>query len=333
MDAEEEILWAAPDIGYNLDPAAGRSRAMYTLSSSKEPEPVPAAPTVAELVSRINALDLETVNSLVPYALQRSVDTARYWQEPDGEDVLAATDAVTAALAHVAAGILESPASQWWWDGFRPEQWAIDWRSANDPAPLPRNPQQILAEWARNQRAGEVRAAWERPADIRAQVGGEWWSIPQGLIHTVARVPEGLSLVEDSLGWEDATAITVSGTGRVLEIRTATDWTDLCRTYPLEVTASRRHDWFRTTGRHGRWVIPDWERAASEWDAVHLTVAGYLNAAGRALPVGPDTATVIAGWDPGSTIWLTDVARESEQARQFWHRPHNQDEWLQVRAE
>ncbi|MCF3139097.1 hypothetical protein LRQ04_07480 [Paenarthrobacter sp. AR 02] len=333
MAADEEILWAARHLSYNLDPAAGRSRVMYTLSSSKGPEPVPAAPTVAELIDRINALHLETVNSLVPYALQRSVDTARYWQEPDGEDALAATDAVTAALAHVAAGVLESPASQWWRDGFRPGQWAIDWRSANDPAPLPRNPQQILAEWARNQRTKEIRAAWELPADIRAQVGGEWWSIPHGLVQTVPSIPEGLSLVEDSLGWENATTIPVSGAGRILEIRTATDWSDLCRTYPLEVTASRRHDWFRSTGRHGRWLIPDWEQAASEWDAVHLTVDGYLNAAGRALSVGPDTATVIAGWDPGSTIWLTEVARESEQPRQFWHRPHNQDEWFQIGAD
>ncbi|WOH19784.1 hypothetical protein IRJ34_05525 [Paenarthrobacter sp. GOM3] len=333
MEADEEILWAARHIGYNLDPAAGRSRVLYTLSSSKEPEPVPAAPSVAELVSRIGSLDLETVNSEVPCALQRSVDTARYWQEPDGEDVLATTDALTDALAHVAARVLEAPASRWWWDGFRPRQWAIDWRSANDPAPLPRNPQQSLADWARKERADEARAVWERPKDPRANWGGEWWSIPHALVQTVPHIPEGLSLVEDSLGWEDATAIPVSGTGRILEIRTATDWTDLCRTYPLEVTASRRQDWFRSTGRHGRWLIPDWQQAASEWDAVHLTVAGYLNTAGRALPVGPDTATVIAGWDPGSTIWLTDVARESEQPRQFWHRPHNQDEWLQNRTE
>ena len=44
--------------------------------------------------------------------------------------------------------------------------------------------------------------------------------------------------------------------------------------------------------------------------AVHVAVDGYLSAAGRALPVehpsGP-AATVLAGWDPDATWWLTDV--------------------------
>ncbi|MDI2036788.1 hypothetical protein [Paenarthrobacter nitroguajacolicus] len=333
MDADPVIRAAVMQVAYDLDPGAGRSRVILTLSGSPDGEPasVPARPTVAEVAAGIAALDLGTVDpDRVRYALQRSVDTARYWQDPDGEDVLAATDEVAAALAHVAASLLESPATQWWRQGCGPGQWAIDWRPANDAAPLPRNPQTTLAEWGRKERLEEVRAERERPKDPRANLSGEWWSIPHGLVQTVQRIPEGLSLVEDSLGWEDATAIPVTGTGRILEIRTAEDWTALCRAFPLESTASRRHDWFRTTGRHGRWLIPDWELAASEWDAVHLTVSGYLNAAGRALRVDQDTATVIAGWDPGSTIWITDVARESEQPRQFWHRPANEDDWTQI---
>ncbi|MGO4252593.1 hypothetical protein AB4Y81_10045 [Paenarthrobacter sp. TAF1] len=335
IEADPFIRRAALELGYNLDPGAGSSRVMLRLSGSPghELEPVPAIPTVADVAAGIASLDVGAVSSaLVQYSLQRSVDTARYWQPPDGEDVLAGTDAVTAALAHVAAGLLASDATHWWHQGFQPSQWAIDWRPASDPAPLPRNPQQTLAEWARKERAEEARAAWERPKDPQANFSGEWWSIAHGLVQTVPRIPEGLSLVEDSLGWEDATTIPVSGTGRILDIHTAEDWTALCRAFPLEVSASRRHDWFRTTARHGRWVIPDWELAAAEWDAVHLTVTGYLNAAGRALAVDQDTATVIAGWDPGSTLWLTDVARESQQPRQYWHRPANQDEWTQIQT-
>lgn len=79
------------------------------------------------------------------------------------------------------------------------------------------------------------------------------------------------------------------------------------RRFPLEVTASRRHDRYRTTGVAGRWTIPDWSLAAAEYDAVHLTVAGYLTTAGRALDVTRDAATVLAGWDPDVTNWLTDV--------------------------
>ncbi|WP_159698359.1 hypothetical protein [Arthrobacter sp. 18067] len=326
MEMDQDIRIAVFQLGYNLDPGAGRSRVLLTMNPSGEVPPPPPEPTVDELAALFTSLDLRNINSqLVQHALQRSVDTARYWQEPDGEDVLAATEEITESLAHVAEGLVDSPSTQWWNQKAQPGQWAIDWRSADDPTPLPRIPQHTLAEWGRKERAEEIRAVKERPQDPHANFSGEWWSIPHGLIHTVARIPEGLSLVEDSLGWEEATVIPVAGTGRILEITSAEDWSELCRAFPLEVTASRRHDWFRTTGRQGRWVIPDWEKAASTWDAVHLTVDGYLSAAGRALPVGKDTATVIAGWDPGSTIWLTGVARETETPRQFWLRPHNED--------
>jgi hypothetical protein len=96
-----------------------------------------------------------------------------------------------------------------------------------------------------------------------------------------------LNLVEDSFGGEVATAIPVRGVGRTLEIRRPEDWTSLCRRFPLEVTASRRHVWFSTTGRDGRWLIPDWERVADEWDAVHLTVHGYLSGAGARFRSAP----------------------------------------------
>lgn len=143
IEADPFIRRAALELGYNLDPGAGRSRVMLTLSGSPghELEPVPAIPTVAEVAAGIASLDVGAVSSaLAQYSLQRSVDTARYWQPPDGEDVLAGTDAVTAALARVAAGLLASDATHWWHQGFQPDQWAIDWRPASDPAPLPRNP-------------------------------------------------------------------------------------------------------------------------------------------------------------------------------------------------
>jgi hypothetical protein len=77
--------------------------------------------------------------------------------------------------------------------------------------------------------------------------------------------------------------------------------------YPLDVTGSRRHDWWRVTGWAGRWLIPDYAAAAADWDAVHLSVAGYLTTAGIALPVGDGARTMLAGWDPDATGWLADV--------------------------
>jgi hypothetical protein len=70
-------------------------------------------------------------------------------------------------------------------------------------------------------------------------------------------------------------------------------------------------------------VIPDWEKVAGEWDAAHLTVTAYLSTAGRPLELGDGTATVLAGWNPGGTIWLTDVARELPGQRQPWRRDAN----------
>jgi len=52
--------------------------------------------------------------------------------------------------------------------------------------------------------------------------------------------------------------------------------------------------------------MPDYEGVAADYDAVHVSVAGYLAAAGRPLPVG-DARTMLAGWEPDATWWLTDV--------------------------
>ena len=46
---------------------------------------------------------------------------------------------------------------------------------------------------------------------------------------------------------------------------------------------------------------------AADWDAVHVCVAGYLTTAGIAIPVGDGASTMLAGWDPDATWWLTDV--------------------------
>lgn len=169
--------------------------------------------------------------------------------------------------------------------------------------------------------------ARERARRPRANWSGSWWSIPLGLLQTVGRLPAALDLVEDSLGWDHAVAVPVRGTGRTFEIRTAEDWIALCRAFPREVTASR-YDWFNSTGRKGRWVIPDWVRVAREWDAVHLTALGYLHGATRALHLDAETASVIAGWDPDTTIWLTAVVREADEPRQVWRRSTIDDGWI-----
>ncbi|KAD4060206.1 hypothetical protein GD627_03880 [Arthrobacter yangruifuii] len=320
---DEDIGSAVFWLGYELDPGKGTSRVLFGSADPAE------RPSPEHLAGTILSLDLRRMDDeQICAALQRSVDSARYWQAPEGEDALAALPVIRRALQPLAERVLDTRAAQAWDSPGTPEQWSIDWRPAEDPAPLPRNPRGILQKWGEAVRAEEAQAERDRPQDPRAAFSGTWWSAPLGLVRTAGQIPAGLSLVEDSAGLDEATVIPVSGIGRILDIRSPADWMTLCRAYPLEVTASRRHNWFQTTGRIGRWVIPDWERAAGQWDAVHLTVLGYLRSAGRALDVDAGTASVIAGWDPDSTLWLTDRAREVNGPRQVWRR--SEDTWIRV---
>lgn len=122
----------------------------------------------------------------------------------------------------------------------------------------------------------------------------------------------GLVLVEDGFGQKSAHCWPLAPRpgARIYEISSAEDWTELVGRYPIDVSNSRRHDWWRSTGWAGRWLIPDFAAIATDYDAVHLSIAGYLTTAGRALSVN-DGHTVLAGWDPDQTFWLTEVLAAS----------------------
>ncbi|HRO95219.1 hypothetical protein [Citricoccus sp.] len=320
----ELVFW----LGFELDPGQGTSRVLLTADGGAPAAGSRPAVSTEQLAGVLTGMDLSGITEeQIQAGLADAVAFAMYWQEPDGEDVLTGHSSIHAALGPVAERVLDSPPARGWGMPRPTVQWMIDWRPAEDTAPLPRDPQNILAAWAREERAEEARAVAERPENPEANYSGTWWSIPLDLIQSVGQIPAGLDLIEDSFGWEGATVIPVRGVGSTYEIRTPEDWVQLCRDHPLEVTASRRHDWYRVTGRTGRWVIPDWEQVAGQWDAVHLTTLAYLGGATRALPVDADTATVIAGWNPDTTLWLTDTIRESDEPRQQWHRQPDNDTW------
>ena len=55
--------------------------------------------------------------------------------------------------------------------------------------------------------------------------------------------------------------------------------------------------------------LPDWRGIADDWNAVHLSVAGYLTTATRMLPLAdPASATVLAGCNPHQMWWLTHTS-------------------------
>jgi hypothetical protein len=103
----------------------------------------------------------------------------------------------------------------------------------------------------------------------------------------------------------------------VYEIDAPAAWSELAARYPImDVSRSKRHNWWRTTGMTGPWLLPDWSAVAAGYDGVHLTLWGYLTTAGAALAARPSAAvpsaavlerTVLAGWNPDETYWLNDV--------------------------
>ncbi len=278
----------------------------------------------------------EPTPELLDAALDVSVTAAMYWQEPDGADALCSTPEMREALVPAAEHLAASPLTDWWWSApDMADQWTVTWGEDATPFPVPDAAQRAdhLAEFSAKARDGERRSAtsFERRRRVEDAAGGEWWSVPVWCVPMTTRRwpggtaepergahdPVGALFVEDR--WVDefcATAYRPPTGARILEITGADDWAGLCREFPLDVTWSHRREWFQTTGRDsktaGPWLIPDWSAVAGTWDAVHLTVAGYLAAATRSIPVpggggaadGQDAASVIAGWGPDVTYWL-----------------------------
>ena len=305
-------------------------------AASSGPPVLPEAPALGEIARMFAARTVDTPDAHeLLGALGQSVDAARYWQEPDGEDQLAAEPQLAEALRAGADAVVRAPAAQWWGTPLQPDdQWLVEF----DDQPHDAWPAREGLP-ARDVAAGEVLARWrhefdaeeeDRRGDYRRGMrpehcGGSWWSVPPHELPTTTRGladagAVGLHLVEDGLGWRYArlTRAAVRADPRVFEIDSAERWAELCARFPLDASASRRGDWLRTTGRDGRWLIPDWPRVAAEFDGVHLTVAGYLSTAGRAVPVVDDWATVLAGWDPDATYWLTDDAVHPAGDRSDW---------------
>lgn len=315
LDAEVGRLVLLRELGDGR-PAEGWTMRLGASETRRLDESTVRLGDVVSAISQIETDDLDSTR--IREALIASVDSARYWQEPDAADQLAGQREVRAALRPIAEAVLASDATRAWAAPRASVEWVALWRHDSSTAQLPSSAAAIAA-WGAGERADEERASRERPRDPTASWSGTWWSIPQA-VRSYRTALDAMDLVEDAVGDEAATLVRVRGEGRVLEIATAGDWAELCREHPLEVTSARRHDWFRVTGRDGRWVIPDLHRAAEHWDALHLTTLGYLSAATTLIPLDDERATVIGGWAPDCTLWLTDSARESG-ARERWYRP------------
>ena len=334
-EATEALRSAAFYAAYDLDPGRGTSRVLFGPGADERsgPPPAPSPQEVARLLDEVPLPSCDERTLLL--ALQAAVDRAMYWQDPDGEDVLAGAPEMRAGLARVAASVAAAPGAAWWAEPVdRREQWAVSFVDTTGSAPMPVwTAREALGAWETAQAEEEALAQRDWPADPTANFGGPWWSKPPNALTKSTRVlpggvPLGLSFVEDGLGWEDATTerVGVPDGARVFEIDGPDAWAELNRRYPLDVTAARRQVWYRTTGRVGTWVLPNWAQVQRDFDAVHLSVAGYLATAGVAIPIDDERSTVLAGWDPDATHWLCDVTHD-EATRLEWRHPRDADAW------
>ncbi len=265
-------------------------------------------------------VDLQRVAELsVPEvfeALADSVVWARYWQEPSAEEQVLGSPRLDGALSALGERTLNHEATASWGTGIDPQQRYVQWSGM--PPPHLQGAAQTLDEWHRMVVQEKARALRERPADPRANLSAVWWSTPPRALPSTSPSHDwlgatDLSLTEDEQGWERATIwpMQPSGPVRIFEIAAAADWVHLVEAAPMDVSRSRLHDWYRATGQVGDWFIPNWLELSDRYDAIHLQVTGYLETAGRFLRVG-NGGTLLAGWNPGATYWLTDCLAMTE---------------------
>lgn len=313
-DSAGPLGYAVFEASYRLAKREGQAISRFDWGPrANDPNRIPEVFPEDVAAQLTDAALAEPTPELIRTCLARSVDAALYWQSPDGDDLLAATPVIREALVRVAAHLACSSALAWLSAPPAPDdQWRLRWSEAKQRPT--RGPRAVLTRWVAVKMATEQQCHVHRATSPDDEFSGLWWSRPPRDLPTTCRAlpdgtPSGLLFVEDTLGWTEADAqrVVVPPSARIYEIDHPEDWAELCRAYPLDVTATMRDDWGHTTGRRGRWVVPNWRQLSRHYDAVRLSYAGYLSSAGVPIPVDGETASLIAGWNPGTTYWFIDV--------------------------
>lgn len=309
----EALMYA--HVSQGLD-AAGRVKVIVELARSAstfESQP----PSTRELVQ----------------ALGETTRAAKYWQGADAEDQLLALDPIKNALRKLSQVVSEN-APDWWSERAATPQFRLQsphMEPLADPGLW--HPSAGIRDWYTNTVAEERQLA---ATEVQPDYTGMWWSTPAhpSVPFTTRNLgqdgPVGLWAQEDHPAMDNAVVYSVEAhdDSKVLEIASVHDYSALVEQYPLRLTASRNSDWYRVTGQHEEWFIPHWGLIAQEYDAVHLTVATYLEGATKRIGLR-NGATMIAGWSPDATYWLTNKLHRADDGSQWnHHRVDTQEIWL-----
>lgn len=315
--ADRATSQASARVTATLDPAA--ETGWFSPGAIRiDPASADRVRTLGAALSEVTEID----DHWVHLAVETTVGEAMYWQEPLG--VLASHPELANGLRRIAGIVSRALSARWWTASMNPEQFEVRFLPVDHVAATG-DASAVTLERARTKAIEtEARAGSAPQMHPRDASSGTWWSVPSfGLVTTSSApsggVPSGLYLVEDGYGQTRASVHGAhAGACRIAEIDSASAWSRLCREVPLDVSASMRGCWYRTTGlADTRWVMPDWAAVAQEYDAVHLQVGAYLAASGTAIEVEPGVHSVIAGWAPGDTFWLTDVVEVEPRGRIF----------------
>lgn len=248
-------------------------------------------------------------------SMDRVVRGAAYWLPPSDTSRLLAEPEPREMLLPVASAVVRAR-PDWWLEPGPPVQHYVQWVASTTVPGT--DPPTLTGSAAGLRRWRESIAAEEGHTPFVSGWTGRWWSVP-ALSEVPATTPAipgsgpaGLYLVEDPLEWTAARTYPLRAApgARIYEIRDPRSWQDLVSAYPTEVTRSRGRSWAVASGLPEAvtwlWAIPDWQAVARDYDGVHLTVAGYLRTSGSALDAA-GMKTMLAGWAPAETWWLTDV--------------------------
>lgn len=327
-------------VGALLDPLT----TSYGLLADLRPEQ-DAADALAAVLSSVDTRQLAAWTHPLRFlpVLEHTVESAMPWQPPFVEDAITGLPAVRNALRTVAEAVVASPSAAWWGtDVDRTAQWVTQPVRNGVPEVVAsaRSVAEVLDRWRRYVVAGEGRSRVDGP--VADATGGVWWSTPHefgdepggaAILPSSTRRIDGLgssgsTLVEDSFGDDEVLlrSLQPPAGARVFEVHGAADWARLVERYPMSVRWARRREWWESTGRDEHWFLPDYAAVAADHDAVHVSVQGYLAAAGRAIDVDGG-ATVLAGWAPDETFWLTDdIVIEPDAERWQLRSAEDEDE-------
>ncbi|GAB3269790.1 hypothetical protein [Arthrobacter pigmenti] len=115
MELDPDVRMNVFRLGDDLDPASGTSKVVLTAASGdavanaglQEQGPVWSQERLATVLASLDLTGLD--EELIQTALQSSVEAAMYWQEPDGEDILAGWPEIRAALLPIAEVVMALP--------------------------------------------------------------------------------------------------------------------------------------------------------------------------------------------------------------------------------